>query len=174
MKLTLVGDFGGEVNSSRTINAVRSIKPDLIIASKYWQSDLLEKNSNLLKDLEALQQLSASFLVVGQNPIFVRNESAPSISMLDQLLGFEAPKVVSKPVEISTEESRKADVLIRTWATERQVDYLDSFKILCPEVYCKKFERGESLYIDSNHLSASGAQVLRSDFEDFLESRSFK
>jgi peptidoglycan/LPS O-acetylase OafA/YrhL len=174
MKLILVGDFGGEVNSSRTINSVRNLKPDLIIVSKYWQSDLLEKNSNLLKDLNSLQQLSESFLIVGQNPIFVLDESAPSISMLDKLLGYEAPKVISKPFEISTQESRQADDLIRTWAKEIQVDYLDTHKILCPEVYCRKLERGESLYIDSNHLSASGAQILRPDFEDFLDSQGFR
>lgn len=174
MKLTLVGDFGGEVNSSRTITAVRNIKPDLIIVSKYWQSDLLEKNSNLLKDLDNLQQLSESFLIVGQNPIFVNNESDSSISMLDQLLGFEVSKVISKPFEFSTKESRQADGLIRKWATEIRVDYLDTFEILCPEVYCRKLERGESLYVDSNHLSATGAQVLRSAFEDFLDSQGFR
>jgi hypothetical protein len=174
MKLTLVGDFGGEVNSSRTINAVRNLKPNLIIVSKYWQSDLLEKNSNLLKDLDGLQQLSESFLIVGQNPIFVLDESAPSISMLDKLLGYEAPKVISKPFEISTQESRQADDLIRTWAKEIEVNYLDTYKVLCPEVYCRKLEGGESLYIDSNHLSASGAQILRPDFEDFLDSQGFR
>jgi hypothetical protein len=174
MKLTLVGDFGGEVNSSRTIKAVRNVKPDVIIVSKYWRASLLEKNSNLLKDLESLQQLAESFLIVGQNPVFVTSESGPPISLLDQLLGFEGSNAISKPFEISTKESRQADDLIRTWAAEMQVDYLDAFKILCPEVYCRKFERGKSLYIDSNHLSASGAQVLRSNFEDFLGSRSFR
>ena len=43
-----------------------------------------------------------------------------------------------------------------------------------PEVYCRKLERGESLYVDSNHLSATGAQVLRSAFEDFLDSQGFR
>jgi hypothetical protein len=174
MKLTLVGDFGGEVNSSRTTKAVRDLKPDLIIVSKYWQANLLDKNSNLLKDLDVLEQLSESFLIVGQNPIFVKSKSAAPISLLDQLLGFEASKVTAKPLEISTKESRQADDLIRTWAAEMRVDYLDTFKVLCPEVYCRKILGGESLYIDSNHLSASGAQVLRSDFEDFLDSQSFR
>jgi peptidoglycan/LPS O-acetylase OafA/YrhL len=174
MSLTLVGDFGGEVNSTRTIKAVRNLKPDVIIVSKYWQSSLLEKNSELLRDLESIQQLAESILIVGQNPVFVQSESAPPISLLDQLLGFEAPKVISKPFEISTKESRQADDLIRSWAIEMRVNYLDTFMILCPEVYCRKLERGESLYIDSNHLSAYGAKVLRSGFEDFLDSQGFR
>jgi hypothetical protein len=173
LKLTLVGDFGGEVNSSRTITAVKNLNPDLIIVSKYWQSNLLKKNSNLFKDLESLHKLGESLLIVGQNPVFVKSKSAPPISMLDQLMGFEAPKVISKPFEIATKESRQADDLLRAWAAEMRVDYLDTFKILCPEIYCRKLERGESLYIDSNHLSASGAQVIRSSLEDFLDSRSF-
>ena len=174
MKLTLLGDIGGEVNSSRTINSVRTLKPDLIIVSKYWQADLLEKNSNLLQDLEELKQLSEIMLVVGQNPIFIKSDFTPTISILDKLLGVETLRVNSNAFEMPTRDSRQADELIRLWAAGMQADYLDSFKILCPEVYCEKFNRGESLYIDSNHLSASGAKVLRSAFLDFLNTSGFK
>lgn len=174
MKLTLIGDFGGEISSSRTINASRALKPDFIIVSKYWRTELLKKNSTMLKDLEDLRQLSNLFLIVGQNPIFVENDSAPPISLLDTLLGVKSTKVNLKPFEMSTKESRNADDLIRSWAEEVQVDYLDAFKILCPEVYCRKFASGKSLYIGSNHLSTSGAQILRSGFEDFLQSQPSK
>ena len=80
--------------------------------------------------------------------------------------------VASPTVLPATKESRAADILIRSWAIESKVAYLDTFKILCPTTsYCDKFLKGKPIYIDFNHLSVFGAQILKVEFEKFLNSR---
>jgi hypothetical protein len=172
MKLFLLGDFGGEVNSSRTMDSIRTLDPDVIIVSKFWREEFLQKNSGMIQDLDELRTLSQHFLVVGQNPVFVQVDSGPGVSLFDILLGGKALKVDSPTVLPATKESRAADILIRSWAIESKVAYLDTFRILCPTTsYCDKFLNGKPIYIDSNHLSVSGAQILKVEFEKFLDSR---
>jgi peptidoglycan/LPS O-acetylase OafA/YrhL len=164
LKLIIIGDFGGEVNSSRTIRTLKSINPSYIIVSKYWRSEYLKSNSEMIQDLLTIRDVNKNLVVVGQNPIFEDADSNPGHSLLQVLLGIEAVETSLSASGVPLRESRVADGLIRAWARDSKVQYLDSYRVLCPGYTCDKVVGGKPLYIDSNHLSGLGALNLRSEF----------
>lgn len=167
-KLILVGDFGGEVNSLRAFESISSITPEFTIVSKYWNSEFLRENSKMISDLQEIRSLSKKLVIVGQNPIFVQEEIAPVVSLLQLLIGAKSVSESKVAIGRPTVESRIADGLIRVWAEKSRVDYLNSYRVLCPNLICEKAVGEKSLYIDSNHLSIFGAQMLRDDFSKIL------
>ncbi len=169
LKLILIGDFGGEVNSSRTIRTLKSINPNYIIVSKYWRSEFLKSNSEMIQVLLTIRDVNKNLVVVGQNPIFEEADSNPGHSLLQVLLGVEAVETSPSASGVPLRESRVADGLIREWARDSKIQYLDSYRVLCPGDTCDKFIGGKPLYIDSNHLSGFGAFKLRSEFDKVFD-----
>ena len=89
--------------------------------------------------------------------------------MLQVLLGIEAVGTSPSASGVPLRESRVADGLIRAWARDSKVQYLDSYRVLCPGDRCDKVVGGKPLYIDSNHLSGFGALKLRSEFDKVFD-----
>ena len=169
LKLILIGDFGGEVNSSRTIRTLKSISPNYTIVSKYWRSEFLKSNSEMIQDLLTIRDVNKNLVVVGQNPIFEEADSNPGHSLLQVLLGIEAVEISPSASGVPISESRSADGLIREWARDSKVQYLDAYRVLCPGVICDKVIGGKPLYIDSNHLSGFGALKLKGEFDKVFD-----
>jgi peptidoglycan/LPS O-acetylase OafA/YrhL len=167
-KLILSGDFGGAVDSSRTIEDVRTYQPDITIVSKYWRTDQFLENSELIAGLNEIEKLSKRMIVVGQNPVFTEGESNPGISLFQTLLGANSKKIAFLKSQLPVPESKVSDNLIRNWALVTGVEYLDVFRTLCPRTFCERQIQNERLYIDSNHLSVFGAEMLRSNFSALI------
>ena len=167
--LVLSGDFGGAVDSSRTIDDVRRFRPDLTIVSKYWRADQFVKDSELSQALDEIKRLSGRMIVVGQNPVFAEGKSDPGKTLLEVLLGDSPETVISLKSQLPLPESRNADGLLKKWALQSEVQYLDSFGVLCPRIICEREVQGRPLYIDSNHLSVFGAEMLRTQFSDLID-----
>ena len=52
-----------------------------------------------------------------------------------------------------------------------QVNYLDTFSVLCPDTYCKNHDQDEFMFIDTHHLSSYGAMKLSKTFETIIRSK---
>ncbi len=52
-----------------------------------------------------------------------------------------------------------------------KVAYIDTFSELCPDPYCKNYDKFSILYMDGEHLSSYGAMKLRNTIETFIRSK---
>ena len=52
-----------------------------------------------------------------------------------------------------------------------KVSYLDTFSVLCPDIYCKNHDQHSFMYRDRSHLTSYGAMKLSNTIETFIRSQ---
>jgi peptidoglycan/LPS O-acetylase OafA/YrhL len=167
-KVIFSGDIGGKADFSRTLESLRAIQPHITIVSKLWRTDTLTRDSKLIQDLKDVNFLSRRMVVIGQNPELVQKDGVPKVSLIDVLLGDGAEQVSAPVARPPLPESRISDGLIRKFANDSKIEYVDVFRVLCPSAFCQSTQNGKSLYVDSNHLSTIGVLKLQKDFSRII------
>jgi hypothetical protein len=167
-KVIFLGDIGSESDFSRTLDSLRVAKPNITIVSKFWSAHSFAKNSELIRDLEDVIQISRRVVMVGQNPVFVEKDGGQRISLMDELLGGGAKQPNVSVPRLPLPESKFSDGQIRKFATDSNIGYIDVFRILCPGTFCQSAQNGKAIYVDSNHLSTTGALLLQEDFRKII------
>ena len=167
-RLIFLGDIGREADFSRTLESLSVVRPNITIVSKFWSTHSFAKDSDLIRDLENVILLSRQMVVIGQNPVFMEKDEGKRISLMDALLGDETEQISTTVARLPLPESKISDGQIRKFAVDSKIEYVDVFRVLCPRTFCQAAQNGKALYVDSNHLSTSGALMLRKDFSRII------
>jgi peptidoglycan/LPS O-acetylase OafA/YrhL len=158
------GDFGGEIDSSGSIQDVQQLKPELTIVSKYWKVMDGKLVSGIEDYIRRFQSNSKRLVIIGQNPIFnASNTTTPRNTLLTIVHGARVN--LGKRIEDRKNLDSQALIAgeaIKALARTLNSGYVDPSSILCNEKFCARWIQGGWLYIDNNHLSSLGAfQMVR-------------
>ena len=57
--------------------------------------------------------------------------------------------------------------------TSKNIFIFDSYNTICPENYCKVYDQNKDIlyYMDNNHLSNQGSQILQNDIDLFFKKK---
>jgi len=157
------GDFGGPIDTSKVISLAREIKPQKIIFSKYWRSEGAGLGVTVSETILELKKYSQTMGIIGQNPIFRISETRQNRSTL---LSISQSKVVDLgPYEVSISDLDSGSLLgrqaIEQFAMMNKIIFINPSEVLCSDKMCRRWENGDWLYIDNNHLSSKGAGKVR-------------
>lgn len=156
------GDFGGEVSSSTALQTAKSLRPRLIIASKYWKVS----SGKLLPGIDtALQEFNFNagrLVIIGQNPIYKLANTLPTRATLLSAIFGSKPKLGNRVEKLSNLDfqAQLGGRAISAWAQSHKIEIIDPSPFFCTDQECRRWEPSGWLYIDNNHLSTLGASKL--------------
>jgi hypothetical protein len=137
----------------KVLNWVKSMKPEIVIVSQRMHESTSEFDVEIA--LNELIKISPKVLLVGNNPVF-----GDSTKFFTQTLIFEYEPAKRVKIKDMDRDSLLAADKFKKLANKLGIIYLDTRKIFCGEVYCKRFENGKWLFWDAGHLSIYGADLL--------------
>ena len=50
-----------------------------------------------------------------------------------------------------------------------KISYIDTFSVICPEIFCKNFDENSIMYRGENHLNSYGAMKLLDTIKSIIE-----
>ena len=89
--------------------------------------------------------------------------------------GFLSSKLQNPPifdVKINDvdQEALKISTMYTSAIIDRDISYLNLYKIFCDETFCSRFKHGNFLFFDDHHLTLYGASLIRNDLLQLIES----
>jgi len=145
---------------------------DTVILAAAWANRI--KTLGEQKFAEDLRQAVSRFVAAGKRVIFFHDVPDLGFHPLNCL---NMKRIFSGPVEIDCKvERRRAETLQAAYrrivskviARFPNVTDFDPFPTFCDKLYCRAFVDGRFLYVDSNHLSLTGALLLRDAYHTGL------
>jgi len=157
------GDFGGPIDTSKVISLAKNIKPQKIIFSKYWRSESTDLSATVSETMIELKNYTNSMGIIGQNPIFQITDTHQNRATLISMA--RARKLDLGPHEKPIHDLDPGAVLggkaVAKFANSRQINLIDPREVFCSAEKCQRWEKGNWLYIDNNHLSSKGAEKVK-------------
>lgn len=160
-------DFCSRDVLARLLAEAQALGVTHVVAISYWEPEKFDAES-MGTDIAALLSQGMSLTILSRVP------NDPSYDPRDRAraaLAGAALDFSGIPLERYIATNRDIDAMIATAASRFPPDLvgiLSPADLLCPEKYCLYHENGILLYIDTNHLSYTGANLLLPMFEDLF------
>ncbi len=149
----------------KVLEWVGAEKPRLVIVSQYVRA--YSDQSGLKHALSLLRNMGTRVLIIENNPVFP-DEKDFMVARPILMKPYEPPKRFPASA-MSTSDSHASDELV-SWAKAHGIETLEVKSYFCNQKFCKRFDKGEWLYSDDDHLSIAGANRLIPRLSEILES----
>jgi len=138
---------------------------DVLLISNFYPPEL--NKEDIERNLTALSKLANKIVIIGQNPVFPDGASYFKGSFASQIK-FNLPKRSF----LLHEMNQGAIIAGKQWeqiAKKKNIDFIDTFSKFCNYENCIRYEKGNWLYFDDDHLSIAGTQFFKNDFLKILK-----
>jgi peptidoglycan/LPS O-acetylase OafA/YrhL len=147
----------------RKLAWVKTHKPNLVIVAQYVQKN--ESKIDVRDALKILKENVPSLLLIETTPVFPDGKDF----MVDRPLfmtPYKPPRFFAlEEMKISDKEASNQ---LAIWARYNEIYTMNFDSLFCDSISCSRYDKGEWLYRDNNHLSVVGARLTIPQLEDFL------
>jgi hypothetical protein len=147
------------LNSKSYLTWLRTKKP-IVVYSRYWHGSAFE-----FRTWRTLSSLGLQVLVLGNNPVY------PDETLFmnnDSLLTRAYIPKKWYPKQLILEVTNRADARVKQMSGRYGFVYIDTSAIFCNTNRCSRFQNGQWLYQDDDHLSYAGTKLVLPAFKDLL------
>ena len=148
----------------QSLEDLQLLTPDAVILSQALYSN--EESSLLIEAIDVLNQLSADLIVVGNNPSFP-DMNTYMVARPRLFRSFEPQK--SFPRNSLDKRNFQLTSLILESMEKRSISTINPIPFFCDSKICWRWLNEEWLFIDGNHLTVFGADLLAPAFKRLLE-----
>ena len=142
---------------------VQMNRPDAIIVSQFVYKDCSQ--ADLRRALLDLKAQVPNILIIENNPIFPDAQDFGELRPI-VMSRYNPPKSF-KQSEMQTKDQPASNDLA-TWAMTNGIQTLNLNSLFCKDYICHRFSNGQWLYIDDDHFSVAGAQLIIPTLEIYL------
>lgn len=150
--------------NKQSLKELRLDAPDVVILSQALYSN--EESSQLIEAINELDKLSFDLIIVGNNPSFP--DMSTYMVARPRLFGSHKPYKSFPRINLENEDIKLSSSLLESM-DKRAITTINPIPFFCDSRMCWRWFNSEWLYIDSNHLSVSGADLLAPVFRRSLE-----
>jgi peptidoglycan/LPS O-acetylase OafA/YrhL len=150
--------------NKQSLKELSLVPPDVVILSQALYSN--EQSSQLIEAINELDKLNFDLIIVGNNPNFP--DTSTYMVARPRLFGSQKPSKSFPRRSLENENIKLSSLLLDTM-DRRAISTINPIPFFCDSRMCWRWSNGEWLYIDSNHLSVSGADLLAPVFRRSLE-----
>jgi peptidoglycan/LPS O-acetylase OafA/YrhL len=117
----------------------------------------------LERTIQALQASNHQVFIIAQIPEI--NYDVPSSFFIASRTGRDLNEIIAPPTEEYLSSNQKSFEILRNLAEKYDVQIMEPWKILCPETHCRVAVNEFPLYVDDDHLSPFGSELIASTFD---------
>lgn len=117
----------------------------------------------LERTIQTLQASNHQIFIVA--PIPEIDYDVPSSFFIASRTGRDLNEIIAPPTEEYLSRNKKAFEILINIAEKYDVQIVEPWKILCPETHCRVTVNEIPLYVDDDHLSAFGSELIASAFD---------
>jgi peptidoglycan/LPS O-acetylase OafA/YrhL len=150
--------------NKKVLDWIGKEKPQLIIVSQYVKANL--DQSGIRNSLSLLRNMGMRVLIIENNPVFP-DEKDYMVARPLLMKPYKPPK--SFPISAMNDSDTYASEALISWAKANGIETLKVKSYYCNNMDCKRFDKGEWLYTDDDHLSVAGANKLIPKLSQILE-----
>ena len=127
--------------------------------------------------IQQTENVEMKFILISPTPVFSRKEEQKRGETCS--IEWYRPSWAISPLCFSqlnkkewlTSNSVAFSIIEKFLLENPKVSYIDAFSVLCPDTYCKNYDKKSLMYRDRSHLNAYGAMKLRNTIETFIQSQ---
>jgi peptidoglycan/LPS O-acetylase OafA/YrhL len=122
----------------------------------------------LERTIQALQASNHQVFIVA--PIPEIGYDVPSSFFIASRTGRDLNEIIAPSTEEYLSRNRKTYQILENIAGKYNIQIVEPWKILCPETHCRVVANESPLYVDDDHLSAFGSEMIASAFDVIFSS----
>jgi peptidoglycan/LPS O-acetylase OafA/YrhL len=122
----------------------------------------------LERTIQALQASNRQVFIVA--PIPQIDYDVPSAFFIASRTGRDLNEIIAPPTQEYLSSNKKTFEILGNITEKYHVQIVEPWKILCPETHCRVAVNEFPLYVDDDHLSAFGSELIASAFDVIFSS----
>ena len=157
------GDFSTKQDLAAFLEILR---PQSIIISEYWKNETLEDSTGISQKMVNLKKYAKKIIIVGSPPVF-----PDALQYMNQRSIFSHKYNAPRHFKIGEMDKAAAQSsrVIKDLALRENFEFIDPVTNFCDLKNCWRWLDKNWLYYDDNHLSISGANLLKPLFVSILK-----
>ena len=161
--------LGSNLSRNSFTRMIKNFSPQVLVISQF--NNNLDNFHMFENQIDDLLLNGVNMLYLSDNPVFT--DYLQYIHGVNP--GFLSSKLQNPPifdVKINDvdQEALKISTMYTSAIIDRDISYLNLYKIFCDKTFCSRFKHGNFLFFDDHHLTLYGASLIRNDLLQLIES----